>query len=166
MRFVIRQTRSQPVSDEATLALDLGDALAAQVKGMSREQQLAWAKVNTKYLHPNAEFKMVMDEDLLAWGIPFDSPGFFDKAVAGLRTGGKEAERAARLLARYVQSGPKAGGADAWATYWRENQPYLFASDAGEYLWYLDPLAKRRGVPTKDLRGPKRADPALITAPR
>lgn len=149
-----------------SLALELGDPLAAQVQAMSREQQIAWAKANAQFLHPNADFKMVLDDDLVAWEIPFDSPDFFDKAVAGLRAGGKDADRAARLLARYVQAGPKEGGADAWAAYWRENQPCLFANDEGEFLWYLDPLAKSRGVPTKDLRGPKRADPMPTTAAR
>ena len=149
-----------------SLALDLGQPLLAQMQAMSREQQIAWARANTQFLHPNADFKMVLDDDLVAWGIPFDSPAFFDKAVAGLRAGGKEAERAARLLARYVHAGPKEGGADAWAAYWRENQPYLFANDEGEFLWYLDPLAKSRSVPTAHLRGPKRADSAPTTAAR
>jgi hypothetical protein len=149
-----------------SLALDLGQPLLAQMQAMSREQQIAWARANTQFLHPNADFKMVLDDDLVAWGIPFDSPAFFDKAVAGLRAGGKEAERAARLLARYVHTGPKEAGADAWAAYWRENQPYLFANDEGEFLWYLDPLAKSRGVPTAHLRGPKRADSAPTTAAR
>jgi hypothetical protein len=149
-----------------TLALDLGQPLLAQVQAMTREQQAAWARANAKFLHPNPDYKMVVDDDLAAWGIPFDSPDFFDKAVAGLRAGGKEAERAARLLARYVHNGPKDGGADAWASYWQDNQPFLFASDEGEFHWYLDPLAKSRGIPTRDLRGPKRADPAPVTAAR
>jgi hypothetical protein len=41
-----------------------------------------------------------------------------------------------------------------------ENRPYLFASDTADYRWYVDPLAKRRGVPSAELRGPKRADQA------
>jgi hypothetical protein len=147
-----------------SLSADLGGALPAQLQAMSREQQIAWAKANARFLHPNTEFKMEIDDDLLAWGIPFDAPSFFDRAVAGLRTGGNEAERAARLLARYVQAGPKEGGADAWAAFWRENKSYLFGNDEGEFLWYLDPLAKKRGVPTQDLRGPKRADPMPNTA--
>ena len=40
----------------------------------------------------------------------------------------------------------------------RENKRFLFALDAGDYCWYIDPLAQQRGVPTVELRGPARAD--------
>jgi hypothetical protein len=60
---------------------------------------------------------------------------------------------------RYVPTGPKLGNADIWVNWWHENQPYVFASDAGEYRWYIDPLAKKRGVPTVEMRGSRRADP-------
>jgi hypothetical protein len=65
--------------------------------------------------------------------------------------------RAQRLLERYVPSGPRAGDPDAWALWWKENQPYAFASDDGDYRWYIDSLAKKRGVPCRAMRGPKRA---------
>jgi hypothetical protein len=32
---------------------------------------------------------------------------------------------------------------------------------SGDYRWYIDPLAKKRGVPTAELRGPKRGDATL-----
>ena len=47
---------------------------------------------------------------------------------------------------------------DAWSGWYLAHEPYLFYSEWGGYRWYVDPLAKRRGVPTKDLRGSKRAD--------
>jgi hypothetical protein len=65
--------------------------------------------------------------------------------------------RAQRLLERYVPIGPSAGDSDAWASWWKENQRFAFASDSGDYRWYIDPLAKKRGVPTREMRGPKRA---------
>jgi hypothetical protein len=34
---------------------------------------------------------------------------------------------------------------------------FAFASDAGDYRWNIDPLAKKRGVPISEMRGPKRA---------
>jgi hypothetical protein len=34
---------------------------------------------------------------------------------------------------------------------------FAFASDAGDYRWNTDPLAKKRGVPISEMRGPKRA---------
>jgi hypothetical protein len=33
-----------------------------------------------------------------------------------------------------------------------------FLSDSGGYRWYIDPLAKKRGVKSSELRGPLRAD--------
>jgi hypothetical protein len=52
-----------------------------------------------------------------------------------------------------------AGGTAAqWREWHRENRAYLFFSDAGEYGWCVDPLAKRRGVPSSQLRGPAPGD--------
>jgi hypothetical protein len=63
------------------------------------------------------------------------------------------------LLVRYAPDGPGANAsADAWEKWWQDNSPYLFYSELGCYRWYIDPLAKKRGIPTKDLRGPARAD--------
>ena len=97
-------------------------------------------------------------------GLPFDQEDFFGRMIADLRGDGEAAERAQRLLKRYVPIGPNKGGADEWAAWWKSNQPYLFASDVGDYCWYIDPLAKKRGVPSIDLRGPKRADSAAAVA--
>jgi hypothetical protein len=46
----------------------------------------------------------------------------------------------------------------------KTNEPYLFASDSGDYCWYIDPLAKKRGTPSSELRGPKRADSTATVA--
>ncbi len=59
------------------------------------------------------------------------------------------------LLERYVPDGPIGGDSNAWASWWKENQRFAFASDAGDYRWYIDPLAKKRGVPASVMRGPK-----------
>jgi hypothetical protein len=88
----------------------------------------------------------------------FDSPEFFPKAIAALRDD-KTKTAAANVLARYAPEGPGAvADAAAWEKWWQENSPYLFYSELGGYRWYVDPLAKKRGVPSKDLRGPLRAD--------
>ena len=47
--------------------------------------------------------------------------------------------------------------AEKWRSWWKENKPYLFFSDTGGFRWYVDPLAKARGVSTAQLRGPARA---------
>ena len=85
---------------------------------------------------------------------------FFDRSIADLGRPGKEAERARRMLERYAPEGPgRDAKAQAWADWWRANSDYLFFGEAGGYRWYLDPLAKARGVPTAQLRGP--APPAV-----
>lgn len=37
------------------------------------------------------------------------------------------------------------------------NGTYLFFTETGGYVWRLDPLAQKRGVPTAELRGSRRA---------
>jgi hypothetical protein len=54
--------------------------------------------------------------------VSFDKPEFFDNALVELRAGGIAADRARRLLDRYVPSGSKSGSADQWDAWWRENQ--------------------------------------------
>jgi len=43
-----------------------------------------------------------LDEDLVALGVSFDKPEFFDKALVELRAGGTAANRARRLLDRLI----------------------------------------------------------------
>ena len=87
-----------------------------------------------------------------------DSFEFLDRAIQAARGADTTSDAAGRLLSRYVPDGPgRDAPADAWATWLGENRRYLFFSDVGWYRWYVDPLAKRRGVPTSRLRGPDRA---------
>jgi hypothetical protein len=124
-----------------------------------RESMAKRAEEISRFLHPNREQRLAIDEDLAAWNIAFDQPEFFDKAIAGLRSDDPAAKaRAARLLGRYVPDGAGGDSADAWGAWWKENKPYAFASDGGDYRWYIDPLAKKRGVPASEMRGPRRAD--------
>ena len=48
--------------------------------------------------------------------------------------------------------------AQEWLDWFVANRHYLFFTDLGGYRWYVDPLAKARGGPTAELRGPARAD--------
>jgi hypothetical protein len=103
---------------------------------------------------------LVLDEEAKAFGVAVQQPEFFPAAIAALKEGGAKADRAASLLKRYAPLGPKETKADTWQNWWEENKAYVFFSESGWYRWYLDPLAKRRGVPTAQLRGPARATPA------
>jgi len=128
-------------------------------KQKDREAKAKWADENARYLYPNSDQLLAMDEDLVAMGIPFDRREFVEKAIADLRSHNNAiAMRAIRLLHRYLPMGPKNDAADAWQTWWKENQLFAFWSDAGDYRWYIDPLAKRRGIASSELRGPRRAD--------
>jgi hypothetical protein len=134
-----------------------------------RESMAQWADQNARFLHPDHDQLLTIDDDLVASGVRFDQPEFFDNVLAGLSSSDSTlAARAQRLLERYVPIGPSAGDSNAWASWWKENQRFAFASDAGDYRWYIDPLAKKRGVPKSDLRGPKRASEpfAEVTAGR
>jgi hypothetical protein len=125
----------------------------------TREEMAQWADATAKFFYPDHSQRLEIDEDLKAIAAAFDQPAFFDKALADLRSGNPAvAARARRLLERYVPDGPGGAGDDAWTAWWKENQPFVFASDAGDYRWYVDPLAKHRGVPVSELRGPRRAD--------
>jgi hypothetical protein len=118
----------------------------------------AWYKRHRPFLHADAATgKLVVDEEAKAFGVAPETPDFFPKALAALRAGGESAERARQLLRRYAPQGPSDGDADAWQTWWQDHRPYLFFCDSGWYQWYVDPLAKKRGVPTAELRGEARA---------
>ena len=117
-----------------------------------------WFKAERAWLSPNAENFLEVDGEAKQLNVVFDSPEFFPKTIAALREE-KTKSIAAIVLARYAPSGPgAAAAAEAWDKWWHENSPYLFYSELGGYRWYVDPLAKHRGVPAKDLRGPLRAD--------
>ena len=123
-----------------------------------RESMAQWADQNGPFLHPNQDQVLTIDDDLVASGVKFDQPEFFDKMIADLSSqDSTHVARARRLLERYVPDGPGGGDSNAWASWWQENQRFAFASDAGDYRWYIDPLAKKRGVPASAMRGTKRA---------
>ena len=118
----------------------------------------AWFESERAWIHPNAQNFLEVDSEAKSLNVIFDAPEFFPKAIAALRDEKTKAS-ADDVLARYAPEGPGASAdAAAWDKWWRENSPYLFYSELGGYRWYVDPLAKKRGVPSRDLRGPLRAD--------
>jgi hypothetical protein len=117
-----------------------------------------WYSTVRDYLVSDAEGLVVVDRDAQEMQLNPGRREFFDRACADLDRPGKEAERARRMLVRYAPEGPgPQATAQAWADWWKANADYLFFGEAGGYRWYLDPLAKARGIPTARLRGPARA---------
>jgi hypothetical protein len=114
-----------------------------------------WYRQNRAFLRADRKQggSLVFDEDAKAFGVAPHRAEFFPAAIAALKGGGAKADQAAKLLHRYAPTGPREGQADSWQRWWDENKPYLFFSESGWYRWYLDPLARKRGVPTANLRG-------------
>jgi|GEM_PF-1157319 hypothetical protein len=126
-----------------------------------RERMAEWADAHAAYLYPGPERKLEIDNDLVRVGLAFDDAAFIETAISHLKsTEAETADRARRLLKRYVPCGPKSDEPTAWKAWWKENQSFLFASDADDYRWYVDQLAKDRDIPTKQLRGFMRRDKA------
>jgi hypothetical protein len=118
----------------------------------------AWIGTNGMWLHPGPDNFLEIDTEARSLGVPFDEPDFLPKTIAAMHDE-KTKGFASILLARYAPEGPGAtADAAAWEGWWSENSPYLFYSELGCYRWYIDSLAKSRGIPTASLRGPARAD--------
>jgi hypothetical protein len=118
-----------------------------------------WYRQHRDYLRADPEQRgsLILDEDAEQLGVPPGRPEFFPAMIAALKKGGPQGKTAARLLKCYAPSGPKEPTVQVWQSWWEENKSYLFFSEAGWYRWYIDPLAKKRGVPAAKLRGPQRA---------
>ena len=121
------------------------------------EEVKQWFGEHRAFLHPGADLKLEVDEDARSLGVPIDRLELFEKTVTALGAGNEQAARATRLLGRYAPTEAAAMDSPSWPAWFRENRPYLFFSDQGDYRWYVDPLAKKRGLPSKELRGPARA---------
>jgi hypothetical protein len=133
-------------------------ATLASFNARDRAAAKAWVQENGQWLHPAEQNYLEIDEEARTLGTAFDAVDFLPKTIAALRVEATKS-KAETLLSRYVAEPPSAKpDAAAWVKWWRENGNYVFYSELGCYKWYVDPLAKKRGVPTKELRGPKRAD--------
>ena len=118
----------------------------------------AWFRRVRDVLRPDREGLLTVDAEARAAGLVPGRPEFFDRAVAALAAAGADSARARLLLARYAPEGPgEHAQAPEWAAWWRSHRDYLFFGEVGGYRWYLDPRARRRGVPTARLRGQARA---------
>lgn len=125
-----------------------------QAMGSTNAQQ--WFKEYSSYLTCAEDGKLMVDKAAKNLSSHFDQPEFFEKTIALLDDQTKAAE-AQKLLARYAPQGPANGTPALWRQWWLENRPYLFYATSGGYRWYIDPLAKRRSIPSEKLRGPARA---------
>jgi len=136
----------------------LSEGAKASSGATTAEEYKPWFDLHRGELRLDEKSQFVIDEDIQALKTKFDAPEFFETAALALGDKSKAAA-ARRAVARFAPEGPN-GQADAaaWKKWIDENRPYLFFSDFGGYRWYVDGLAKRRGIPTAEFTGPKRAD--------
>jgi hypothetical protein len=161
--WIVRHTRNPRFSADYIAGL-VAPEVRAELDLSSREKLLDWALNKARYLRPNSEQLLEYDPDLLAMKTAFDEPALLDALPALLDGEPSDRERAGRLIGRYIPefTGPLSNL--TFKTWLDENRRYLFASDSGDYRWYIDPLAKKRHIPTEELRGIRRADVARTTA--
>ena len=133
----------------------LSEACLEQLKGKSVDTIKAWHRENRPWLHPGSDLKLEIDAEAKLLNAPIDKPEFFKKMIAALQEDKPEAKA---LLTRYAptETASLKSSAD-WEQWFKENEPYLFFSDQGDYRWYIDPLVKKRAMPSAQLRGPARA---------
>jgi len=128
------------------------------INEMDASKVESWYDSVRPYLHPGSgpDPKLEIDEQARSLSAPIDQLLFFDRCLAALESA--DGSKARSLLARYAPSGTeKHKSSSDWTNWFEENRDYLFFSDQGDYRWYIDPLAKKRGTPSAELRGPSRA---------
>lgn len=136
-----------------------------KTKPITQPTLQAWLAKHGRYLRPSPVGKLDVDRQAMKLELPTDGDfAFFDRAIELLETEHEQAARA--MLVRDCPEGPGENAtAEQWQTWVNEHRSYLFFSQHGGWRWYVDPLAKARGVHTAELRGRDRAD-ALQTAGR
>jgi hypothetical protein len=144
------------IPQERDLDYYLSPGTKAVVSKMDRLSYPKWYQENAPFLTCDMDGRLIVDAGAKEFGIPFDNPDFFPKTIARLDDPASGA-KARELLKRYAPDGPAAGSAKEWTQWWETVRPCLFYSEPGCYRWYVDPLAKRRGIPSDKLRGPARA---------
>jgi len=147
---------------DSVRAMFAADATAGALG--DRAELKAWFDEHRDWLRPDRDGKLAVDADAMALRLAYDRIEALEAAaaiVAGAAGGGPDsgAHHARSLLERYVPEGPAPGAkGSAWKEWLAANRPYLFFSEWGGYRWYVDALARQRGVPSASLRGPARAD--------
>lgn len=121
------------------------------------EARRAWFEQNVDRLRPDGWGKVGLDDDARRLDAPPADAGFFARVLAALDDE-ETRDAAIALLERSVADGPGPGaGAEAWKAWHDEVGPFCFFSPVGGFRWHVDPLARRRGLPTASLRGAARA---------
>ena len=134
----------------------------ADLRNVDVASLMKWIEKNSPYLYPGKAGKLRIDEEAITFGAAPASFQFLATAIQRLDQE-DELQLAVKLLDRYVPDGPAdRSNSESWRQWHAANKEYLFFSESGGYRWYIDPLAKKRKLPTRSLRGAKRASKAGI----
>jgi hypothetical protein len=163
-----RERAAKALADDKAVRSWFRGTAEAELLALPAAERAARFRELEPFLAVDATNELDVDATLRAWRVGNRDVAMLDRCAKALRAGGDEAARARQVLARYVPDGPRAGGAagdgsaeaNAWAEWIEEHRPFVFFTDVGGYRWYVDALAKARGVPTAELRGARRVTAA------
>jgi hypothetical protein len=152
-----REKARSGVKTRESLATWFTGPIVDELVALPVDQRSAKLREIEPFLAAGEGNRFEVDAALRAWNVSNRDLAFFTRCEEALRAGGDDAARATRLLARYVPEGPgAAAGAEAWTKWIGQHRAFVFFSDVGGFRWFVDPLAKTRGVPTAELRGASR----------
>ena len=153
----LRRALAKPDVTAKELARYLSTELRGEIENKAAEEAKCWIEEHMRFLAADATGRLAVDEDAKALAIALDAADFFAQALLRAADADKE-KQALSLLTRRIPEGPGADAKrEAWKAFLDANKAYLFFTERGGYVWLLDPLAKKRGVATADLRGSRRA---------
>jgi hypothetical protein len=156
-RDAIARRLEESDADLSALQYYIAKQTYEALKGKSRAEMQEWFKQTRDYLHADATGPLTVDADAQSFKVPPATIRFIEETSSALSDPGR-AVLARRLLNRYAPDGPgKDATRELWESWLSKNRTCLFFSDTGGYRWYVDPLAKSRGVSTASLRGAARA---------
>ena len=118
---------------------------------LERQQRGDWLKKILPFISIDEQGKLTIDSVAQSLDLSTSEHSFFEKAASLLDQEDEDSKKVRELLQRYAPDGPNANNSQGkdWLGWHKANSKFLFFSDAGGYRWYIDRLAKKRGVSTE-----------------
>jgi hypothetical protein len=147
-----------PKPEMILLSFDL--SLHEELGKLAADDLATWCRSTFDYLRAGPRGPLVVDQDAQALGVAIGTREGLEKCIAAAAEPDTQ-ERALRVLARLVPdtgAQPRPTDGAGWQRWWNAHEKFLFFSEFTGQTWHVDPLARERGVPTSELRGPARGD--------
>lgn len=103
--------------------------------GTDEDAYAKYFKDNYDYFYSEGFYNIFLDEDVKAWGIPNYNHRLLDKAITSLEQG-KEADRAARILARYTMADFKTPA--EWRKWYETYKDRMYFTESGGWKFLID----------------------------